>query len=258
MKRKLEDKIIYITGASKGIGLGCAKVCLRHGAKVTITARDAKAPAEELTAEGFDLQRVLFLDADVREAAQVEATIEQTVNHFGRLDGIINNAGWHPPALSIEETSPQLFEDLVRLNLTSTFLGCKFATPHLKKTKGSIVNMSSKVGLMGQADATAYVTTKAGQVGLTKALALDLAKDGVRVNAVCPAGVLTPLVEEWASSLDDPAAAMKMVDELHPVGRMATIEEMGEVCAFLLSAEASFITGQAICPDGGAGLGYRR
>lgn len=258
MNRKLEGKVIYITGASKGIGLGCAKVCLRYGAKVTITARDAKAPTDELKAEGFDLSSILFLDCDVRDAVQMEKTIQQTVEHFGHLDGVINNAGWHPPAQSIEDTSLQDFEDLVRLNLTSTFLGCKYAVPHLKKTKGSIINMSSRVGLMGQADAPAYVTTKSAQVGLTKALALDLAKDGVRVNAVCPAGVMTPLIEEWAQSLDDPAAAMKMVDELHPLGRMATIEEMGEVCAFLLSSEASFITGQAICPDGGAGLGYRR
>jgi len=258
MKRKLDDKVIYITGASKGIGLGCAKVCLRHGARVTITARDAEAAASELEAEGFDGRSILFLDCDVREAAEIEKTLQKTVEHFGQLDGLINNAGWHPPALSIEATSLKDFEDLVRLNLTSTFLGCKFATPYLKKTKGSIVNMSSKVGLMGQADASAYVTTKAGQVGLTMALALDLAKDGVRVNAVCPAGVLTPLIEEWAQSLEDPAAAMKMVDELHPIGRMATIEEIGNVCAFLLSSEASFVTGQAICPDGGAGLGYRR
>lgn len=258
MNRKLENKIVYISGASKGIGLGCALMCLRHGAKVTIAARNSKMAAEKIRSEGFALQSVLFLDCDVRDASQIEATIEETIRHFGQLDGIINNVGWHPPALSIESTSLQDFEDLVRLNLTSTFLGCKFAASHLKKTKGSIVNMSSKVALIGQADASAYVTTKAGQIGLTKALALDLAKDGVRVNAVCPAGVLTPLVEEWAGSLEDPTAAIKWVHELHPVGRMATIEEIGEVCAFLLSTEASFITGQTICPDGGAGLGYRR
>lgn len=134
------------------------------------------------------------------------------------------------------------FDILMRLNLTSSFLGGKFAVPHLRPTRGAIMNMSSK----------------AAQVGLTKALALDLAKDGVRVNAVCPAGVRTPLVEEWAASLADPQDAMKRVDELHPIGRMAAIEEIGEVCAFLHSEKAAFITGQAICPDGGAGLGYRR
>lgn len=258
MNRKLENKIIFITGASKGIGLGCATTCLRHGAKVVITARKAKAAHPEIVAGGFDEANVLFIDCDVSVAADLESAIEQTVKHFGRLDGIINNVGWHPPPMRIEDISLEDFESLVKLNLTSTFLGCKIAVPHLKATKGSIVNMSSEVALIGQADAPAYVTTKAGQIGLTRALALDLAKDGVRVNAVCPAGVLTPLVEEWASSHDDPQAAMRMIDDIHPLGRMATIEEIGEVCAFLLSSEASFMTGQAICPDGGAALGYRR
>ena len=94
-------------------------------------------------------------------------------------------------------------------------------------------------------------------MGLSRALALDLAADGVRVNAVCPAGVMTPLMREWADTEYDPEAALKMVDSWHPLGRMATIEEMGEVCAFLASDEASFVTGQTICPDGGAMLGYR-
>jgi NAD(P)-dependent dehydrogenase (short-subunit alcohol dehydrogenase family) len=117
--------------------------------------------------------------------------------------------------------------------------------------------MSSEVALIGQGMAPSYVSTKAGQLGLSRALALDLAPDGVRVNAVCPAGVMTPLMREWADTEYDPEAALKMVDSWHPLGRMATIEEMGEVCAFLASDEASFITGQTICPDGGAMLGYR-
>ena len=140
----------------------------------------------------------------------------------------------------------------------SAFIGCKLAVPHLRKTRGNIINMSSEVGLIGQAAAPSYVSSKAGQIGLTKALALDLATDGIRVNAVCPAGVMTPLMQEWANTQYDAAAALKMVDSWHPIGRMATIEEIGEVCAFLASDEASFVTGQAICPDGGAPLGYRR
>ena len=129
--------------------------------------------------------------------------------------------------------------------------------PHLRKTRGSIINMSSEAGMIGQGEAPRYTTTKAGQIGLTRALALDLAAEGIRVNVVCPAGVHTPLWERWAASLDDPRQAMEMVNRAHPMGRLASIDEIGEVCAFLASDEASFITGQAICPDGGAGLGFR-
>jgi L-fucose dehydrogenase len=256
---KLTEKVVLVTGASKGIGLGCALVCLRHGARVALVARDPQVAEGDVAAAGFSFTKdVLAVAADVRDAKAVELAVTSTVERFGRIDGLINNAGWHPPPMSIDDTSLEDFEALLKLNLTSTFLGCKYAVPHLRKTRGSIVNMSSEVALIGQGAAPAYVTTKAGQIGLTRALALDMAADGVRVNAVCPAGVMTPLMQEWARTQYDPAAALKQVDSWHPLGRMATAEEIGEVCAFLLSAEADFITGQAICPDGGAALGYRR
>jgi NAD(P)-dependent dehydrogenase (short-subunit alcohol dehydrogenase family) len=256
---KLKGKIVFITGASRGIGLGCALVCLRYGAKVAALALDPLAAEAAVADAGFSFERdVLPLAFDVRDAKAIEGAIAKTLAHFGQLDGLINNAGWHPPAMTIDQTSLEDFESLLQLNLTSTFLCCKLAIPHLRKTRGAIVNMSSEVALIGQAAAPAYVTTKAGQIGLTRALALDLAADGVRVNAVCPSGVMTPLMREWAATQYDPEAALKQVDSWHPLGRMATIEEIGEVCAFLLSAESSFITGQVICPDGGAALGYRR
>lgn len=255
---KLEGKTAIITGGTMGIGFGCARIFAAHGCRVVIASRgeaQGRVAEGELRDAGFDAR---FIACDVRDEAAMESLIEQSVGHFGRLDCIVNNAGWHPPAMTIEDTGVKDFEDLLRLNLTSTFMGCKFAVPELIKTRGSIINMSSKVGEIGQQAAPAYVATKAGQIGLTKALAIDLAPLGVRVNAVAPAGVLTPLMEEWAESQYDPAAALKMVDSWHPLGRMATIEEIGEVCAFLASDEASFITGQVICPDGGAALGYRR
>jgi len=255
---KLQNKVAIITGGSKGIGLGCVRVFAKYGCKVVLAARGEEAGCkvvEELAAAGHT---AVFIATDVTDQAGMKAMIDGTVAQFGRLDCIVNNAGWHPPAMTIDQTSVEDYEKILRLNLVSAFMGCKFAVPHLRKTHGSIINMSSEVGLIGQAAAPSYVSSKAGQIGLTKALALDLAPEGIRVNAVCPAGVMTPLMQEWANTQYDAAAALRMVDSWHPIGRMATIEEIGEVCAFLASDEASFVTGQAICPDGGAPLGYRR
>lgn len=253
---KLAGRVAVITGGTKGIGLGCASVFGRHGASVVVAARNEQTGREaekQLRTAEVD---ALFVSCDVCREQDMRQLFEQSIDRFGRIDCLVNNAGWHPPAQSIEDVSVKEFEQLVRLNLTSTFMGCKFAAPHLRKTRGSIINMSSAVAVVGQAAASAYVSTKAGQIGLTKALALDLAPDGVRVNAVCPAGVMTPLMRDWAESEYNATAALAMVDRWHPLGRMATAEEIGEVCAFLASAEASFITGQEIFPDGGASLGY--
>lgn len=255
---KLSDRVAIITGGSLGIGLGCSRCCARHGASVVIAARGEEAGREAVRELAEAGHSAIFVRTDVTLEADMRALMETTLARFGKIDLLVNNAGWHPPAMSLENTSVSDFEQLLRLNLTSTFMGCKFAEPHLKATRGSIINISSEVALIGQAEAPSYVATKAGQIGLTKALALDLAPYGVRVNAICPAGVMTPLMREWANTQYDPAAALAMVDSWHPIGRMATIEEIGEVCAFLASSEAAFITGQTICPDGGAALGYRR
>jgi L-fucose dehydrogenase len=254
---KLQDKVAVITGGSAGIGFGCAGVFAKHGCNVVIGSRGAeagRAAEKQLTEAGH---AALFVPTDVTVESDIARLIDTAVDRFGRLDCMVNNAGWHPPGETIDQISVEDFEQLLRLNLTSTFIGCKLAVPHLRKTRGSIINMSSEAGVFGQAEAPRYATTKAGQIGLTHALALDLAPEGVRVNAVCPAGVHTPMWEDWAASLLDPNQAFEMAKRAHPLGRLATIDEIGEVCAFLASDEASFITGQAICPDGGAGLGYR-
>jgi L-fucose dehydrogenase len=254
---KLQDKVAVITGGSAGIGLGCSRVFAKHGCKVVIGSRGqaaGRAAEKQLAEAGYV---ALFVPTDVTVASDMARLIAAAVERFGRLDCMVNNAGWHPPGETIDRISVEAFEQLLRLNLTSTFMGCKLAVPHLRKTRGSIINMSSEAGVFGQAEAPRYATTKAGQIGLTHALALDLAPAGVRVNAVCPAGVHTPMWDDWAASLADPTQAMAMAKRAHPLGRLATIDEIGEVCAFLASDEASFVTGQAICPDGGAGLGFR-
>jgi L-fucose dehydrogenase len=255
---KLNNKVSIITGGAKGIGFGCAEAFCKHGAIVVIADCDESVGKESVEKLRSSAKAAEFVHCDVTVEANLARTVHTVVSRFGRVDCLVNNAGWHPPSMTIDQTSVQDFEHLLRLNLTSTFMSCKFTVPHLRKTRGSIVNVSSEAGIIGQAAAPSYVATKAAQIGLTKALALDLASDGVRVNAVCPAGVMTPLMQQWANTQYDAKEALAMVDKWHPLGRMATIQEIGEICAFLASEEAAFVTGQAICPDGGASLGYRR
>jgi L-fucose dehydrogenase len=254
---RFAGRVVIITGGSKGIGAGCARVFCAEGGQVVVCARgaqDGERLAAELSAQGPGT--CTFLPADVTEPEQIRALIDETIRRFGRLDCLISNAGWHPPASDIADVSVADFEDLLRLNLTSTFAGCKYALPHLERTRGSIVIMASMVGLLGQAQAVAYCATKAGQIGLTKALAVDCAPKGVRVNAVCPAGVDTPLLHEWAATLEDAEAGLRQVDAMHRLGRMARPEEIGRVCLFLATEDSSFVTGQAIQVEGGASLDY--
>lgn len=253
---KLQGKVAVITGGSKGIGFGCARVFAGHGCTVVMGARgkaDGAAAEKQLARDGHS---ALFVPCDVTCEEDIRRLIETAVARFGRLDCVVNNAGWHPPDATIDQTSLDDFESLLRLNLTSTFLGCKAAVPHLRKTRGTIIIISSAVALSGQAASVGYVATKAGQVGLARALAVDLAPEGIRVNAVLPGAVRTPLMEDWAKTQgDDPEAFLANVDRLHPMGRMGTIDEIGQICAFLASDEASFITGQAIVAEGGSMLG---
>ena len=161
---KLQGKVAIITGGSKGIGLGCGRVFAKYGACVVLAARGEKAGKDaekEIADRGGS---AWFVPTDVTREADMQALVTATVDRFGRLDCIVNNAGWHPPAMSIDQTTLDDFEQLLRLNFTSTFLGCKLAVPHLRTTRGSIINMSSEVALIGQTQAPAYVSTKAGQL----------------------------------------------------------------------------------------------
>ena len=254
---RFQDKVVIVTGGSKGIGEGCVRVFHREGGKVAILARGREAGEaleRELNAAGPG--QAIFLPCDVAVPGELQAAIEATVQKFGRLDCLINNAGSHPPATRIEEISIEEMEALLRLNYISTFVGCKFALPHLRKTRGTIVNISSMVALVGQPESTAYCATKAAQLGLTKSLAVEVGSAGVRVNAICPGNVDTPLMRDWAATLPDPASALKRVSELQLFGRMATSEEIGRIALFLATDDSSFLTGQAIEAEGGACLDY--
>lgn len=254
---RFEGRAVVVTGGSKGIGEGCARIFCGEGGLVAILARGLQAGealAAELTARGPG--RAIFIACDVADHVQLGKAIDRAAAEFGRIDCLINNAGSHPPATTIDDTSVDDVERLMRLNFTSTFAGCKYALPYLRQTKGTIVNMSSLVALIGQEHSTAYCATKGAQLGLTRSLALELGREGIRVNAICPGNVDTPLMRDWAATLPDPQSALDRVAALQVFGRMATKEEIGKIALFLATDDSSFLTGQAIEAEGGASLDY--
>ncbi|MEZ6067816.1 MAG: glucose 1-dehydrogenase [Planctomycetaceae bacterium] len=254
---RFQDRTVIVTGGAKGIGAGCVRVFAAEGANVGLLDIDAVASrslAEELSRDHS--RQVLAIPCDVSAPADLHEAIEAVARSFGRIDCLINNAGAHPPAMTIDDTRLEDVESLFRLNFLATYAGCKFAVPHLRVTRGTIVNISSMTAVLGQDRSSAYAATKGAQLSLTKALAVELGPQGIRVNAVLPSNVETPLMREWAATLADPESALRRVAELQVFGRMASPEEIGRVCLFLATEDSSFVTGQGIEVEGGASLDY--
>jgi NAD(P)-dependent dehydrogenase (short-subunit alcohol dehydrogenase family) len=252
------DKVVIITGGSKGIGEGCVRTFAGAGARVVFCARtesDGHALAAEVTSLGPG--KAQFIKCDVAQIEEIKRLIDTTVASNGRLDCLINNAGWHPPHKAIDDFSVKEFCDLLDLNLVSIFAASKFALPHLRLTRGNIINLSSLVGSMGQLHATTYVATKGAITAFTKALAIDEAAHGVRVNSVSPGNIYTPLWQEAIDAAADPKGCRADGEAAQLLGRMGTIEEAGKLCLFL-AAEATFTTGVDHIISGGAELGYGR
>jgi len=251
-----KDKVTIITGGTKGIGEGCVRVFVDAGANVVFCARkqdEGDALAAELNALGKG--EATFIKCDVSKTDEIKNLIDSTMEKYGRIDCLINNAGWHPPHKPIDDFSVNEFRDLLDLNLVSIFAACKFALPHLRQTQGNIINISSLVGTMGQLHATTYVATKGAITAFTKALAIDEAENGVRVNSVSPGNVYTPLWQEAIDASSDPDQCRADGEAAQVLGRMGTIEEVGKLCLFIAS-EATFTTGVDHIISGGAELGY--
>jgi len=251
-----KDKVTIITGGTKGIGEGCVRVFVDAGANVVFCARkqdEGDALAAELNALGKG--EATFIKCDVSKTDEIKNLIDKTVEKYDRIDCLINNAGWHPPHKTIDDFSIEEFRDLLNLNLVSMFAACKFALPYLRNTKGNIINMSSLVGSIGQVGATTYVSTKGGITAFTKALAVDEAAYGVRVNSVSPGNIYTPLWQEAIDASPNPEKTRADGDSAQLLGRMGTIEETGKLCLFI-AAEATFTTGVDHIQSGGAELGY--
>lgn len=249
------DKVIVITGGSRGIGEGCARVFVGAGARVVICGRGkaaGEALAAELTSEGPGSCH--FQQCDVSKPEEIKRLIGKTIELHGRLDCLVNNAGWHPDKRPIDGFSIKDFEDLLRLNLVSYFAACKYALPYLRKTQGNIINIGSYVSSIGQEWSTTYVATKGAITGFTKALAVDEARHGVRVNAVLPGVIYTPMTASFIESQSDPKAYRDYLFSWQWLGRVGTIEEIGHACLFLASSGASFITGIELFVSGGVEL----
>ena len=252
---RLKNKVAIVTGSSKGIGEGIARVFVQEGAKVVIVCRTELAGNKMADELGAKEGKAIFIQTDLTKSEAIQNLINKTVDAFDRIDILVNNAGYHI-SKNAEETSEEEWEFIQNTNLRSTFLCSKYSLPYLKKTKGNIINISSMVGVVGQPNAAAYSASKGGQIAITKNMAIDYAPYGVRANVICPGWIATPLVEDWFSQQEDPEAARKYIYGQHPLGRIGTIEECGHLAAFIASDDAAFITGARFDIDGGVTLGY--
>ncbi|NWK56174.1 SDR family oxidoreductase [Verrucomicrobiaceae bacterium N1E253] len=251
----LKDQVIVVTGGSEGIGWECSQAYAKAGAKVVILARSNDKIKTAVDAIGPDHHGIA---CDVSNENDVSASMQSIMAKYGRINAIHNNAGIGSPAKPLHETSLDEWQNLMNINLKSIYLTTRYGFEFLKQSKGCILNTSSLVGVMGQADHAAYTGTKGGVNTLTKSMALDYAPYGIRVNAVCPAGTWTPMLRKWCSEQENAASIEQYLDDIHPLGNCPEGDVIADPCVFLLSKMARFITGHILHVGGGAEIGYRR
>lgn len=253
---EMREKVVVITGGNRGIGSGCAEAFCRYGATVVIAARDG-ARGEELASEltGQTPGRCSFFRCDVSDPTQVEKLVEHTVSGQGRIDCMINNAGYLPRRRRIDDIPIEEFQDVLRTNLIGVFAGCKYALPHLRRTRGSIINMSSILGTAGQEGSSVYCATKGAIIAMTKSLAIDEALNGVRVNTILPGNIRSDLGKEHRDPKADAVQAGDISKRVQWIRRQGEPLDIGLTCVFLASDMAGYITGAEINVTGGFELG---
>jgi NAD(P)-dependent dehydrogenase (short-subunit alcohol dehydrogenase family) len=248
----LKNKVALITGGSSGIGMAIAERFLKEGAKIAIGGRSKeRCDTAQKQLKTIVADAVYSVTGDVSKWDDAQKMVERTVKRFGRIDILINNAGIYLEK-RIEETTEDEWDQVININLKGVFLCSKAVYPHFKNQGGgTIVNMSSDSGVSGNPCEAAYCASKGGVTNLTRAMALDYAKENIRVNAICPAVINTPMLQKEVDMQENKEAYLKEMDELHPIGRVGRPEEVAFAVLMVASDEASFITGANIPVDGG-------
>jgi L-fucose dehydrogenase len=251
MNLQLQDKVVLITGGAKGIGAAIARALNQEGAVPVIVDRDAEAGEKlgtELCREGM---RCLLVSTELTSAENCSQAVEQAVKEFGQLDALINNAGVND-RIGLEHGSPEQYVESLQRNLLHYYNIAHYALPHLKHSKGSIVNIGSKTAITGQGGTSGYASSKGAILALTREWAVELLPYGIRVNAVVPAEVMTPLYRQWLNTFPDPEQKLATIVSKIPLEkRMTGAEEIAAMAVFLISAQAGHITGQHLFVDGG-------
>jgi len=249
MDLHLKDKVVIVTGGASGIGAAISLTLAQEGAIPVILGRHP-VPQDLLDQLDAVAAKHLFIPVELSDAQACRAAVDRTVQELGRIDGLVNNAGVND-SVGLD-AGPAAFVESLQRNLVHYYTMAHCCVEHLKRSRGAIVNVSSKTAITGQGNTSGYCASKGAQLSLTREWAAALLGDGVRVNALIPAEVMTPLYERWIGSFDDPAAKLAGITARIPLGqRMTMPEEIARMCVFLLSDASSHTTGQWVFVDGG-------